>query len=95
MAVSDEDLARSRGISVEQVRLLRESRGTTNDTLEVLPDAGLRRALRRLNYPDLPRARHALLLDQARDDDGSIAPNALGNAFKQLRGLRAQLDARA
>ncbi|HEX7441882.1 MAG TPA: hypothetical protein VF319_17490 [Caldimonas sp.] len=89
MAISDEDLAQSRSISVEQVRLLRESRGTTNDTLQALPETDLRRALRRLNYPDLPRARHALLLAQARDDDGQIAPNALGNAFKQLRALRS------
>ena len=39
MSISDEDLAQARNIDVEQVRLLRQSRGTTNETLEALPDA--------------------------------------------------------
>jgi acid phosphatase class B len=30
MSISDEDLAQARNIDVEQVRLLRQSRGTTN-----------------------------------------------------------------
>jgi len=34
MAISDEDLAKARKISVEQVRLLRETRGATAETLE-------------------------------------------------------------
>ena len=57
MSVSDEDLAQARNISVEQVRLLRLSRGTTNETLETLPDAVLRQSLHRLAYPDRPALR--------------------------------------
>jgi photosystem II stability/assembly factor-like uncharacterized protein len=57
MAMSDAELARSRNIRVEQVRELRLSRGTTNDTLEVLPDGALRRAIQRLAYPDRPALR--------------------------------------
>ena len=44
MAISDEDLAQARKISVEQVQLLRTTRGATNDTLEGLPEGALRRA---------------------------------------------------
>ena len=57
MTISDEGLARARNLSVEQVRLLRESRGTTNETLEALPDAVLRQALHRLAYADRPELR--------------------------------------
>ncbi|HVD27042.1 MAG TPA: hypothetical protein VNC79_00885, partial [Mycobacteriales bacterium] len=60
MAISDEDLARRKEISVEQVRLLRRTRGATNDTLYGLSATAVQRAIRRLNYPDLPRARQAL-----------------------------------
>ena len=89
MAISDEDLARRKEISVEQVRLLRRTRGATNDTLYGLSATAVQRAIRRLNYPDLPRARQALRAAQARDDDGRIPPNALGRALEELRALRA------
>jgi hypothetical protein len=91
MTISNKRLARIRKISVEVVELLRKSRGTTNATLERLPEGALRRAIRRLNYPDMPRARHEFTLSQARDDSGRIALNALGKAFKELRALRAGL----
>lgn len=90
MAISDEELASIRNISVEQLRLLRQTRGTTNDTLERLPEAGMRRAIRRLNYPDMPRARQEFRAAQARNDDGRIPANALGKALKRLRTLRAK-----
>ena len=46
MAISDEDLAERMSISVEQVGLLRRTRGATNDTLAGLSEAGIRRAVR-------------------------------------------------
>jgi photosystem II stability/assembly factor-like uncharacterized protein len=90
MTISDEDLARQKAINVEQVRLLKSSRGTTNDTLSGLSATAVQRAIRRLHYPDLPRGRQALRAAQARNDDGRIPPNALGNALQELRSLRAR-----
>ncbi|MEU6256106.1 hypothetical protein [Streptomyces sp. NPDC047043] len=49
MAISDEQLAQAKHIRIEQVPLLRRSRGATNETLHGLSDAAIRRALRRLN----------------------------------------------
>jgi hypothetical protein len=80
MNIPDEDLARAKDISVEQVRVLRETRGTTTDTLEGLSDAALRRAIRRSEYPDLPRERALFRLEQERDDDGRVPTNALAAA---------------
>ena len=89
MALSDEALAAKRGLSVEMVQLLRQTRGTSNDSLEVVPDVALRRALRRLNYPDLARARQQHLLKQSRGDDGQVPVHALARAVQQVTAMRA------
>lgn len=91
MAISEEELAAQRNITVEQVRLLRRSRGATNATLAKLPDGALKRALRRLNYPDMPLARQAFRLAQAKDDEGRLPRNALGRALTQLKTLRKKV----
>lgn len=90
MAISDEDLAALQKISVEQVRLLRQTRGATNETLQALPAPALQRAIRRLNYPDLPRLRHVHQLAQARDDHGRIEPNAIECAARALHRQQRQ-----
>jgi photosystem II stability/assembly factor-like uncharacterized protein len=95
MALSDEALAEKHGLPVEMIQLLRQTRGTSNDGLEDMTQGGLRRALRRLSYPDAARARHQHLLKQARGDDGGIPPNALARAVTQLKTLRAKAPARA
>ncbi|GJF32714.1 hypothetical protein KNE206_54140 [Kitasatospora sp. NE20-6] len=88
MTISDQELAQVKNISVEQVEFLRRSRGTTNDTLYELPEATLRRALLRVEYPDMPTARARFRLQQARGDDGALPPpNALGRAREQRRSL--------
>ena len=86
MSISDEDLAQARNIDVEQVRLLRQSRGTTNETLEALPDAGLRQALHRLAYPDRPALRTDFRLRQALGDGGTEEPpqHAVETAVTEL-----------
>ncbi|WP_030264765.1 WD40/YVTN/BNR-like repeat-containing protein [Streptomyces sp. NRRL B-24484] len=90
MPVSDRQLAEAKHLSLEQVRLLRRSRGTTNDTLNGMPDAAVRRALRRLDHPDMPRLRAEFRLRQARGDDGAVPPPmALGRAGDQLRSALA------
>lgn len=74
MTVSDEDLARERNVDVEQVRRLRESRGTTTETLEALPEPRFHRALQRLAYPDRPALRAEFRYQQELGDDGSGPP---------------------
>src|SRR3954468_7095204 len=83
MPISAPDLARAKSTSVEQVGLLRATRGATNDTLEGLPEAALRRAVRRIDYPDLPRARAEFRFLQETDDGGQVPPNALATAAQQ------------
>jgi photosystem II stability/assembly factor-like uncharacterized protein len=86
MSISDEDLARTRNISVEQVQLLRQSRGTTNETLEALPDAVLRQSLHRLAYPDRPALRSEFRFTQTLGDGGTGAPpqHAVETAVTEL-----------
>jgi photosystem II stability/assembly factor-like uncharacterized protein len=85
MSVSDEDLAQARNISVEQVRSLRRSRGTTNETLEALPDAVLRQSLHRLAYPDRPALRTEFRSRQALGDGGTEPPQrAVETAVTEL-----------
>jgi hypothetical protein len=90
MSVSDEDLAQARNISVEQVRLLRLSRGTTNETLEALPDAVLRQSLHRLAYPDRPALRTEFRFAQALGDGGTEEPpqHAVETAVTELTSRR-------
>jgi photosystem II stability/assembly factor-like uncharacterized protein len=86
MSVSDEDLARARNISVEQVRYLRRSRGTTNETLAALPDRTLRQALHRLAYPDRPALRAEFRFRQAQGSRTGEPPpqNAAETAVTEL-----------
>ncbi|WP_371664068.1 WD40/YVTN/BNR-like repeat-containing protein [Streptomyces sp. NBC_00280] len=87
MTISDEQIAQSKNISVEQVQLLCRARGTTNETLKALPEAAVRRALLRLDFPDLPTARGLFRLKQERSDDGNVRPHALGTAYEQVKTL--------
>ena len=84
MSASDEDLARARNLSVEQVRLLRRSRGTTNETLEALPDRALRQALHKLAYPDRPALRAEFRFRQAAGGDTRPPQNALETAATEV-----------
>jgi photosystem II stability/assembly factor-like uncharacterized protein len=95
MAITFQDVAQKVGVSVELVELLCATRGTTLAGLVNIPEGGLRRAIRRLTYPDLARARHEHLLKIARDDDGRIPPNAVDQALTELKALRKRLPQRA
>jgi len=88
---ADEQVARMRNIAVEQVKLLQTTRGFSNTALRQLPEAVLHRVLRRLDFPDLPRAREAFRLLQERDERGVIPPNALPNAMSQLDSTRTRV----
>jgi photosystem II stability/assembly factor-like uncharacterized protein len=74
VTVSDEALADAKGISVDQVRVLRESRGTTNETLDTLSEGAIRRALLRLERPDRPALRAEFRWRQTLGEDGAEPP---------------------
>ena len=86
MTISDESLAQAKNISVAQVRRLRQSRGTTNETLQALPDAAFRQALLRLAYPDRPGLRTEFRRRQALGDGGTAPPpqHAVETAVTEL-----------
>lgn len=94
MPTSPEDVARSKGISTEQVRLLQATRGATTDTLTGLSPAAVRRAIRRLSYPDLARARQRFRREQQRDDAGRIEPGVLSDALRDLGAARSRVRRR-
>lgn len=89
----DRRAAKARALTVGQVQLLQMRRGLTATAVRTMPEPALRRAVRRLDYPDLPRAREALRLLQARAESGAIPPNALPNALRQLDSVRARAGA--
>src|SRR5262249_18087526 len=84
-------VAERRQLSVEQVELLRNSRGMTQQALERVRDRASRRAVRRLDYPDAPRARLAYRLAQSRDEFGRIPAQPLVPALRQLDALRVRV----
>jgi photosystem II stability/assembly factor-like uncharacterized protein len=86
----DRLVAKARSLTVGQVQQLQARRGLTNEALKKVPEEVLQRAVRRLDYPDLPREREAFRLLQERDEKGDIRPNALTNALKQLDSTRAR-----
>ena len=94
MTVDDEGLASGRGISVEQVRILHQTRGLTSAAIEAIPQPALSRALRRLEYPDLPQARERFRRMQARDERGRVPSNPQLGAVRELDSLRVRRASR-
>jgi len=92
---TDEQIAEARNLTGGQVQRLRSTRGLTNEALSHAPDNVLRRALRRLEYPDLPREREAFLRLQEENERGVIPANALLNALTQLDSMRMRSAALA
>ncbi len=90
----DEALATGRGLTIEQVQTLRATRGLTSAGIEAIPESALARAVRRLDYPDMPRARALHRRLQAQDDRGAHPDHAMLNALLELRTLREAGSAR-
>jgi len=87
---NDDDIARQRGLTPGQVRALRLTRGLGQRALERLPENALRRAVRRLDFPDFPRAREAFRRLLQNDEDGSIPVHAVATALDQLDSTRTR-----
>ncbi|MGH2822460.1 MAG: hypothetical protein ACRDLY_05435, partial [Thermoleophilaceae bacterium] len=64
-----EEAARARGLPEVLGEELRRKRGYLPSTLRELPDDALQRAVARLEYPDLARAREAFRLRQAVNEE--------------------------
>ena len=81
--------AEERGLSEGLLDELRRTRGLSLEGLREIPDRALRRAVRRLDYPDLARAREAFRLRQARNDAGrGAARGARGGAARARQHAR-------
>lgn len=91
MAASDADLAARWGIAPEQVKTLRQVRGTSNTALEQAPPAQLRKWMRKLAFPDAARERQAYeRLKQLGDDDTPAPPRAMVRALQQCASMRTE-----
>lgn len=73
-----------------QIEQLHLTRGMTEQEVQQLPETVLRRAMRRLEYPDSARERAAFRRLTQVNEDGLIPTNALANALNQLSDSRAQ-----
>ena len=91
VTAADRQIAKARKLTVGEVHLLQTKRGLSHDALRQISEKVLRRAVRRLDHPDLPRAREAFRLLQQKGEGGVIPPNALPNALKQLDSARSRL----
>src|SRR5215218_19005 len=80
-AAANRRVAKTRNLTVGQVEALRTRRGLTPDAIRKVSDKVLQRAVRRLDYPDLPRARETFRVLQERDERGVLPPNALARAL--------------
>jgi hypothetical protein len=85
-----EQAAQARGLPEAVLEQLTLSRGLSPSALLEVPDRVLQRAVRRLDYPDLPRAREALRLRQSVTNGGRLPAAALPNALRQLDSTRAR-----
>src|SRR5437762_13894862 len=90
VTTADRRVAKARKLTIGQVQLLQTRRGLSPEALRKVPEKVLQRAIRRLDYPDLPRAREAFRLLQERGEAGVIPPNALVHAIKPLDSTRAR-----
>lgn len=87
---SDDDVAKERGLTVEQVVQLHDKRALDNSAISLLPEAKLRRILLRLEFPNFARLREDIRLQQERNEYGIIPANCLLNALNQMDSTRTR-----
>lgn len=92
---NDESVPQEQELIAWQVEQLRLTRGMSEQDIQQLPEAALRRAMRRLEYPDSARARAAFRMLTEVNEQGVIPANALANALSQLNNIRTQQTAPA
>jgi len=87
---SDRRVAQKRRLLVEQVSRLREIRGLTDAGFARIPLSKLRRAVNRIDFYDLPRARESFRLMTQKNDQGIVPPLGLNNALEELSTARGR-----
>jgi photosystem II stability/assembly factor-like uncharacterized protein len=92
---TDQEAAQPGGVPEELLEEVGRTRGMSTAAVHEIPETALRRAVRRLEYPDLARAREAFRLRQSVDDEGRLPAGALPNAVRQLDSSRARAAAAA
>ena len=92
---NNEPVPQEQDLTAWQIEQLRLTRGMNEQEIQQLPEAVLRRAMRRLEYPDSARGRAAFRMLTEVDEAGVIPTNALANALNQLNTLRTQQTAAA
>lgn len=80
--------ARERGITLHEAQRMYELRGLSPDGIAYLPESTRRSIARRLDYPDMPRARMEWRLEQSKGDGGNIPEQPLVRALEQLDSSR-------
>jgi hypothetical protein len=86
----EERIGEERGLSADQIGRIARARGLTTEAMSAIPDGALQRSVRRLDFPDMPRAREAFRRLQQRDERGAIPENALLTALNQLDSSRTR-----
>lgn len=85
---------KKRGLSKAQIELLKSLRGLTPNALSKISDGKLRRAVRRIEFPDMPRARERMRRLQVKDEQGRApSPAAFVNTRKKLAQARQRVRA--
>jgi hypothetical protein len=94
MALSDSELAAQRGITVKQVQEIRRLRGTSNEAIERAPDSAIRKAMRKLAFPDAARKRYEFDELIRRDNQRRVERGAHARAVRQCAAMRGQTRSR-
>jgi hypothetical protein len=84
------EIASARGLDVHTVEALMRARALTADSIRALPEAAMRRALRRLNYPDLPIAREQFRALHLRSDPTAPRTLRAGGLGRRMRAVQHQ-----
>src|SRR5688572_25311169 len=84
----DEEVARERELSPDQVERLCSSRGMRWSDVLPMSESDLRRSLRRQEFPGLARDRAAFSRLQESDEQGVIPPEAVPNPMRQMQEIQ-------
>lgn len=87
---NNESVPQEQELTTWQIEQLRLTRGMNEQDIRQLPEAVLRRAMCRLEYPDSAKERAAFRRLTEVNEEGVIPANALANALNQLNDIRAQ-----
>ncbi len=95
MALSDQELAARRGITVEQLDKIRMLRGTSNEAIEHASAGAMRKAMRKLAFPNAAQDRQAFDAIARKGDSGKVPKGGVAKAVKQCSAMRQRPRSRS